>query len=125
MLKTRIVLTNANEKFFRDFFRIGKASSRWLRFGSRKLRLEKLDIRRRSMDLLITEDDLPDVRRLCRKITVMYRILRIDLVILQDEGKRYLTGHLMRYCRGSESAVNICVTSRTSSLLDAYIALRQ
>ncbi len=125
MLKVKIILTNATGKFFRDFFRIRRDSDRWLCCGSRRMRVENLSIHHRSMDLLITESDLLEIRKLCRRITVAYRLLRIDLVILHDEGNSYLTGHLMRYHRGSETAVNVCVTSRTSSLLDAYIALRQ
>ena len=127
MLKVKLVLTNASEKFFRDFFKVrnNRITDRFLRCGKTSFRVENLDAHHRSMDLLVREDTLPDIRKLCRRITALYRMLKIDLVILQDEGGRYLTGHLLRYYRGGESAVNLCVTSRTSNLLDAYIALKQ
>ena len=129
MLKIKLVLTNATSEFFRKFFSISKRDERltrnYLRFGQSKLKTEYFDSKHRSIDLLVNQEDLMAVKRLCRRITTVYRKLEIELTILHDNEESYLTGQLFRYRKGSEILANICAASRSCTITDVYIALRQ
>lgn len=125
-MKIRITLTNATPGFFRTVFRIGDASGKpkLLKLNQLILPIDSLDIRRRSMELQVPDGELKTLADFCCRLTGAYRKLTVDMTTVADEGHKYLTGHLYRYGKGNGSRVNTCGISRTGTLYDAYMALK-